>query len=143
MQINQIKFRLKKIKRIARGGKRGNYSGRGIKGQKSRAGHRIRPALRDLILKFPKKRGLGNVTLKKNILGINLDKINKYFQSGEKVTLDILKARKIFKFPKGLKKIKIKILARGNLEKSLIFDKNFLFSKKTLEKIKSSNSKIE
>ncbi len=94
MQINQVKFRLKKKKRIARGGKRGNYSGRGMKGQKSRAGHRIRPALRDLILKIPKRRGLGNVTLKKNIFAINLDKINKHFQEGEKVTPETLRAKK-------------------------------------------------
>lgn len=143
MQINQIKFRLKKKKRIARGGKRGNYSGRGIKGQKSRAGHRIRPALRDLILKIPKRRGLGNVTLKKNIFAINLDKINKHFQEGEKVTPETLRAKKVLDLPKSIKKAKVKILARGKLEKFLIFDKNFLFSKKTLEKIKSSNSKIE
>lgn len=143
MQINQVKFRLKKKKRTGRGGKRGNYSGRGMKGQKSRAGHRIRPALRDLILRIPKKRGLGNVTLSKNIFVINLDKINERFQSGEKVTSETLKAKKILNLPKSIKKVKVKILARGSLEKSLIFDKNFLFSKKTLEKIKNSNSKIE
>ncbi len=43
--------------RIGRGGKRGTTSGRGQKGQKSRAGRRIRPAARDLVLKFPKWRG--------------------------------------------------------------------------------------
>lgn len=143
MQINQIKFRLKRKQRIARGGKRGNYSGRGMKGQKSRAGHRIRPALRDLILKIPKKRGLGNITLKKNIFEINLDKINQYFQSGEKVNLETLKAKKILNLPKSIKKFRIKVLAGGKLDKSLVFDKNFLFSQKTLAKIKNSNSKIE
>src|SRR3989344_5256957 len=50
-------------KRIARGGKRGTYSGRGIKGQKSRAGHRIRPAERDLIIRLPKLRGFKNKSL--------------------------------------------------------------------------------
>jgi large subunit ribosomal protein L15 len=44
-------------KRIGRGGKRGGYSGRGQKGQKSRAGRRIRPAERDIILRLPKLRG--------------------------------------------------------------------------------------
>lgn len=50
----------RKKKRVARGGKRGTTSGRGTKGQKSRAGHRIRPAERDLILRIPKKRGFRN-----------------------------------------------------------------------------------
>lgn len=45
---------------IARGGKRGNTSGRGQKGQKSRSGHRIRPAERDLIMRLPKLRGYKN-----------------------------------------------------------------------------------
>ncbi|MBI4160154.1 50S ribosomal protein L15 [Candidatus Wolfebacteria bacterium] len=44
-------------KRIGRGGKRGTYSGRGMKGQRARAGHRIRPALRDLTGRIPKLRG--------------------------------------------------------------------------------------
>jgi large subunit ribosomal protein L15 len=44
-------------KRIARGGKRGHTSGRGQKGQKSRSGHRIRPAVRDMIQRLPKLRG--------------------------------------------------------------------------------------
>ncbi|GIW65068.1 MAG: 50S ribosomal protein L15 [Candidatus Parcubacteria bacterium] len=143
MQINQLNFRLKKRKRLGRGGKRGNYSGRGMKGQKSRAGHRIRPALRDFILKIPKKRGMGNIKLEKNIFEVNLDKIDKNFQKGELVNVHSLKSKKILNIPKGIKTFKVKILSRGKLSKSLIFDKNFLFSKKTLEKIKSSNSKIE
>ncbi|OGY97943.1 MAG: hypothetical protein A3A43_01445 [Candidatus Liptonbacteria bacterium RIFCSPLOWO2_01_FULL_56_20] len=50
-------------KRVGRGGKRGTYSGRGLKGQKSRAGRRIRPASRDLILRLPKRRGFRNKPL--------------------------------------------------------------------------------
>jgi large subunit ribosomal protein L15 len=143
MQINQLDFKLKKRKRVGRGGKRGNYSGRGMKGQKSRAGHRIRPALRDFILKIPKKRGIGNIKLEKNVFEVNLDRIDKVFQKGEVVNTESLKTKKILSIPKSIKRFKIKILARGNLGKSLIFDKNFIFSQKTLEKIKSSNSKIE
>lgn len=44
-------------KRVGRGGKKGTYSGRGLKGQKARAGNKVRPALRDFVLKFPKLRG--------------------------------------------------------------------------------------
>lgn len=52
--------RIKSRKRIGRGGKRGTYSGRGMKGQKSRAGRKIRPAVRDLIQRTPKLRGARN-----------------------------------------------------------------------------------
>jgi len=59
MQLHELKpktpRRGKKI--IGRGGKRGKTSGRGTKGQRARAGHRIRPAIRDVIKKLPKKRG--------------------------------------------------------------------------------------
>ena len=51
---------LKGKKRVGRGGKRGTYSGRGQKGQRSRAGRKIRPAMRDLIQRLPKLRGAGN-----------------------------------------------------------------------------------
>jgi len=59
MQLHQISpaHSNKKGKRVGRGGKRGTYSGRGIKGQKARAGHRIRPAIRDFMMKIPKLRG--------------------------------------------------------------------------------------
>ena len=53
-------IRGKKLQRIGRSGKRGSYSGRGQKGQRSRSGHRIRPAERDIILKIPKMRGFRN-----------------------------------------------------------------------------------
>ncbi|MEK9180076.1 MAG: uL15 family ribosomal protein [Patescibacteria group bacterium] len=49
----------KRAQRVGRGGKRGTTSGRGTKGQKSRSGRRIRPAERDLIIRIPKRRGLG------------------------------------------------------------------------------------
>lgn len=59
MQLHQIKpsHKLKTKKRIGRGGKKGTYSGKGMKGQKSRAGAKIRPELRDFIKKIPKVRG--------------------------------------------------------------------------------------
>ena len=47
-------------KRLGRGGKRGTTSGRGTKGQRSRAGRRIRPAFRDLLIRLPKRRGFRN-----------------------------------------------------------------------------------
>lgn len=60
MQLHQLKplHPNKRPKpRVGRGGKRGTYSGRGQKGQRARAGHRIRPASRDLLQRLPKLRG--------------------------------------------------------------------------------------
>lgn len=50
----------KRAQRVGRGGKRGTTSGRGQKGQKSRSGRRIRPAVRDLVLRIAKRRGFRN-----------------------------------------------------------------------------------
>lgn len=62
MQLHELspKFKRRAEKRVGRGGKRGTYSGRGQKGQKARAGHRIRPAERDTISRLPKLRGVKN-----------------------------------------------------------------------------------
>ena len=59
MQFHLLKpyTRSKREKRVGRGGKRGTTSGRGTKGQKARAGAKIRPAIRDIIKKLPKRRG--------------------------------------------------------------------------------------
>ena len=74
MQLHQLqpRYKNKTKKRIGRGGKRGTYSGRGQKGQKSRAGHRIRPAERDLIQRLPKLRGFKFKPLKSKPLIINI-----------------------------------------------------------------------
>lgn len=61
MQLHTLtkKTANKKKKIVGRGGKRGTYSGRGGKGQKARAGHRIRPDIRDMLKRIPKRRGYG------------------------------------------------------------------------------------
>ncbi|GIW66432.1 MAG: hypothetical protein KatS3mg095_0330 [Candidatus Parcubacteria bacterium] len=142
MLINQINFRLKKRKRIGRGGKKGNYSGRGMKGQKSRAGRRIRPALRDIVLKFPKLRGFKFKPLKDKPYIVNLNIIDKNFDNGEIVNLDSLINKKIIKLPKSKKNVKVKILGNGELTKKLFFSNKFFFSQSALNKIKKNNSEI-
>ncbi len=89
-------IRERKSQRIGRGGKRGTTSGRGQKGQKSRAGHRIRPAERDLILKLPKKRGFRNKPKKESVTVFNIGELSKKlktFASKEPfvITIDLLK----------------------------------------------------
>ncbi len=104
MQLNQIKPKTKKrkIKRVGRGGKRGTYSGRGLKGQKSRAGRKIRPQLRDTIKRIPKKRGYRFLGIKKKTAIVNLDLLDKKFSEGDKVTPKTLLEKGIIKKEKGL-----------------------------------------
>ena len=81
MQLYQLRpiHILKNKKRIARGGKRGTYSGRGQKGQKSRAGAKIRPAERDLIIRIPKRRGFKNKSLNPKPIILKLNDLEKKF----------------------------------------------------------------
>ena len=114
MQLHQLKpvHKLKKKKRIGRGGKRGTYSGRGQKGQKSRAGAKIRPADRDLIMRIPKLRGVKNQSIKAKPLILNVDEL-------EKIGKDLI--NKDFFLKAGLIKRhsdRVKVLGRGDLKKS-------------------------
>src|ERR1700733_9894888 len=94
MQLNSLTPRTKKRKTppVGRGGKRGKTSGRGGKGQTARAGHKIRPEVRDLIKKFPKRRGYGKNrarTVKTNrvaVSAVNLAALESKYSAGETVS---------------------------------------------------------
>ena len=138
----QLKTKFRKGRRIGRGGKRGTYSGRGIKGQKSRAGRKPRISLAGgtIPLKsFPKKRGAGKKTeIKKGVklfrlrqkpAIINLRDIGKRFKDNEIVSFEsLLKKGLISKIRKKITP-KIKILGKGKTDKKFIFDKDLLVSK--------------
>ena len=70
---------------------RGKQSGRGGKGQTARAGAKIRPALRDIIKKLPKRRGFGKnrgrtVVTKPDTVVISLAQLEMSFAAGSEVT---------------------------------------------------------
>lgn len=138
MKLSELKPKIKKRKkkRLGRGvgSGRGTYSGRGIKGQKSRSGFSI-PAS-SLITKLPKLRGEGFKKVKsKEIVVVNLVDLDKKFKTGEEVNLKSLIEKGLIKSKKG-KAIKgVKILAGGKLSKKLKFAENILFSKTVQEKI--------
>lgn len=67
----------KSSRRVGRGGKRGSYSGRGVKGQRSRAGRRIRPALRDLVSRIPKLRGFRNKPKSRKPVVVNVSDLER------------------------------------------------------------------
>ena len=120
MQLNQLrpKYKPKKRKRIGRGGKRGTYSGRGLKGQKSRAGRRLKPAIRDLIKRYPKLRGYRFKSRKSSPVVLNLDVLEKKFKDGDKITPETLLEKGMIRKIKG-RIPKVKILGRGKVTKKL------------------------
>ncbi len=144
MQLHEIrpKLKLKKRKRIGRGGKRGTYSGRGIKGQKSRAGRRLEPIIRSIIKRYPKLRGykFKSKSQKSKFRILNLETLEKKFNSGDKITPEILLKKKIISKIKG-RIPKIKILGKGEVKKNLTIE-NCQLSKTAKEKIEEAGGKV-
>ncbi|MEK7662144.1 MAG: uL15 family ribosomal protein [Patescibacteria group bacterium] len=113
-------------KYIGRGGRRGKTSGRGTKGQKARAGNKIRPALRDAIKKLPRLRG---VTINKRgslftsvrlaPVAISLSLIDKKFEAGGIVTPAALLEKKLIPRIHG-RTPRVKILG-GKISKKISF----------------------
>jgi len=147
MQLHELKpiHKRKKRKRVGRGGKGGTYAGRGIKGQKARAGKRLKPVIRELIKRYPKLRGYRQKLKIKNeklkITVLNLEVLEKKFNSGEKVTPKILLEKRIIHKIKG-RIPKVKILGRGELTKKLIIE-GCQVSKQAKEKIKKVGGLIK
>ena len=88
-------------KRVGRGdgSGHGTYSGRGSKGQKSRAGYRIRPGFEGgqlpLIKRLPRKRGFVNI-FRTEYTVVNIDRLN-IFEPDSEVTPEKLVAAGIVK----------------------------------------------
>lgn len=125
---------MRKSRRIGRGGKRGTYSGRGIKGLGARAGGKMRPEERDIIKKIPKLRGYRFKPFRVKPAVVNFDAIAKRFGEGETVNPASLLAHGLIRRMNG-KTPKVKILARGDLKKKLVF-KDVQFSRGAAAKIK-------
>lgn len=142
MQLHQIRpiHKRKTKKRLGRGGKRGTFCGRGVKGQKARAGARIRPAWRDLIKRMPKKRGAYFKPRKQKLAVINLKKINIFFKEDLVVSPKELLVRGLIGKIKG-KIPAVKILGKGELTKKLTF-KDCQVSQGAKEKIERAGGEI-
>jgi large subunit ribosomal protein L15 len=127
MQLNTIAPRTKNKKPVAvgRGGKRGKTSGRGGKGQTARAGHKVRPVVRDFIKKFPKLRGHGKNrarTVRTNriaVSAVNFAVLEAFYKAGETVSPASLLARGLVRRAKG-RAPEVKILGTGTLTKALV-----------------------
>ncbi len=109
-------------KRIGRGGKKGTTSGKGTKGQSARSGSKkIRPAIYDLIKKFPKLRGWKRKARFQKPAIVNILKINKIFKEGDLVSKKSLISTGLVKKIKG-EYPSIKILGKTKIDKKLVFE---------------------
>jgi large subunit ribosomal protein L15 len=144
MQLHELrpKRKLKKRKRIGRGGKRGAYSGRGLKGQKAHAGRRLEPIIRKMIKRYPKLRGYRfRLVPALMVSEVNLEVLDKKFKAGEKINPEILLERKIIATIKG-KTPKVKILSKGDITKSLTIE-GCSVSKSAKEKIEKAGGSVK
>lgn len=119
MQIHDLNISKKlKRKRVGRGGKKGTYSGKGMKGQKSRTGFSQRATfeggMSSLVSRTKKVRGKGFKPKMNNQI-VSLDSLDKNFKDGDIVDPKVLKEKNLIK----IEKHPVKILAKGKISKKL------------------------
>jgi large subunit ribosomal protein L15 len=129
MQIHELKPKHKNAgkKRVGRGGKKGTYSGHGMKGQKSRAGRKMVPIIRELIKKYPKLKGYRRFVLDDFSAIVNLATLEKFSKDGDVINPENLIKMGVVSKIKG-RIPEIKILGAEKFSKKLIFE-NCKFSK--------------
>ncbi len=162
MQLHQLKpaYKKKSRQRVGRGGKGGTYAGRGLKGQKARAGRKPRPGFAGgdtpLSRRLPKQRGsVGKVKIRRGsksskflakLTVLNIKDIEKEF-SAKSGPVSSGKAKEIVSQQSLLKKglidkigsriPQVKILGKGEIKKKLEF-KGVKLSKSVQEKVRKS-----
>jgi len=133
-------------KRVGRGmgSGKGRYSGRGIKGQKSRAGsHTMRPGFEGgqmpIYMRLPKLRGQYSKDAmpvgphRTSTVPVNLRDLERVFDDGAEVTLEALVEKGLIKNTR----TDVKILGEGELKKKLTVTAH-LFSASAREKIEKA-----
>jgi large subunit ribosomal protein L15 len=133
-------------KRVGRGlgSGKGRYSGRGIKGQKSRAGsHKMRPGFEGgqmpIYMRLPKQRGPYSKDAmpvgphRTATVPVNLRDLERVFDDGAEVTLEALVEKGLIKNTR----TDVKVLGQGELKKKLSVTAH-LFSASAREKIEQA-----
>ncbi|MCF7936241.1 MAG: 50S ribosomal protein L15 [Synergistales bacterium] len=135
--------RTRRKKRLGQGigtGK-GKTSGKGHKGQKSRAGGGVRLGFEGgqmpLERRIP-KRGFNNARYARHYQIVNIDQLEKAFDEGAVVDTETLRKAGMIKNAK----LPVKVLGDGELSKSLTV-KAGTFSASAAAKIKEANGKAE
>jgi len=137
-------------KRVGRGlgSGKGRYSGRGIKGQKSRAGsHKMRAGFEGgqmpLYMRVGKQRGSTSQDampigpFRTVSQGVNVRDLERVFDAGAEVTPELLKAKRLIRSVR----VDVKILGQGDLGKKLTVSAHN-FSKSAREKIEAAGGEI-
>ena len=133
-------------KRVGRGlgSGKGRYSGRGIKGQKSRAGsHTMRPGFEGgqmpIYMRLPKQRGSTSKDAmpvgphRTATVPVNLRDLERVFDDGAEATLEAMVEKGLIKNTR----IDVKILGQGDLTKKLAVTAH-AFSETAREKIEAA-----
>jgi large subunit ribosomal protein L15 len=131
-----------KRKRVGRGdgSGHGSYSGRGCKGQKSRAGGGVRLGFEGgqlaLIKRLPRKRGFVNI-FKTEYSIVNVGELKVFSPNAEITSKELLEVGliKSFKYP-------IKVLGNGDIDRPLVVKAN-KFSAAAEKKIVAAGGKVE
>src|SRR5437016_4219944 len=140
----------KNRKRIGRGlgSGKGRYSGRGIKGQKSRAGsHKMRAGFEGGQMPIYMRLGKQPGSTSKDAMpvgphrtyaqGVNIGRLAERFDAGAEVTPEALKAARLIRSTR----VDVKILGGGELGKALTISAHG-FSKSAREKIEQAGGSI-
>src|SRR3989338_8244723 len=143
MQLNNLKpiHKNKTAKRIGRGGNRVTYSGNGIKVHTSRAGANIRPEIRDLIKKLPKRRGVYFKSILTKPQTVRLIDLENKFETGAAINTQALLKTGLMCLRKG-RLTKVKILGGGDVTKKF-FVGGCLVSKSVKEKIVKAGGEVK
>lgn len=144
MQLHTLKRNTKRKtkQQVGRGSKRGKTSGRGQKGQASRAGRKMRPEIREVIKKLPKLRGRGknmNKSFEVKPVVVNLKDLAN-IEANTVLTPKKFVDLKLVELFKG-KVPSIKILGTGEITQPLIF-KKVTISASAIEKIEKAGGKV-
>lgn len=143
MQIHELqrKHKNKGKKRVGRGGRKGTYSGKGMKGQTSRAGRKMVPIIREFIKRYPKLKGYRAFRFAEDTAIVNLRDLEAIAKDGETINPENLIKKQIIGNIKG-KTPKVKILGTGKLTKKLIVE-NCKLSKSAKEAIEKAGGNIK
>ena len=130
-------------KRVGRGNGSGygQTAGRGLNGQKSRAGGGKRPGFEGgqtpLAMRLPKLPGFRNIN-RVEYLPVNVSRLEEKFEAGEVVNGESLKAKGIIKHEDAL----VKVLGDGELTKALTVSVDKV-SASAKAKIEAAGGKVE
>ena len=133
----------KNRKRVGRGDSSGSgsYSGKGMKGQKSRSGGGVRPGFEGgqlpLIKKLSALRGFNNI-FRREFIPINLNTISKLYEKDNEISPETLVEKNVLKDTKS----PIKILGHGEINFSVKVTAH-KFSRSAKDKIIAAGGTIQ